>query len=899
MTTMRRLLWISLLACCGAASGPAAVDFQREIQPILRKCLPCHGRDEGSRQANFRLDSFENATGATGGYPGITPGDSAASRVIVRVKDPKHPMPPAGDRLTAGEMGLLEQWIDAGANYKRHWSFEKPARPDVPKLTSDWTRNEIDGFVLARLEKEGLKPSEQADRYTLIRRLALDLTGLPPDPALVEKFVADDSPDAYERVVDTLLNSPHFGERWARVWLDLARYADSQGYEKDRLRTMWPYRDWVIRALNANMPFDRFTILQLAGDLLPVPTQDQLIATGFHRNTMTNTEGGTDDEEFRDAAVKDRVATTGQVWMGLTVGCAQCHSHKYDPISHTEFYQLYAFFNQTADSDKGDDRPTLEVDHLDVDDIEKDAVSTLIMRDLPPDERRETHVEERGSFLSPGEKVEPGVPAAFNAFPDSWPRNRLGLAKWIVSKDNPLTARVAVNRMWARLFGVGIVETEEDFGTQGMPPSNPELLDWLATEFMRLDWDVKGILKTMVLSATYRQSSDLAPELEKKDPKNRLLARGPRFRLSAEMVRDQALAASGLLNGKLYGPPVMPWQPNGIWQVVYSSEAWRTSEGDDRYRRSLYTLWRRTSPYPSMTTFDAPSGEVCTVRRIRTNTPLQALVTLNDPTLMEAAQRLAARAEEKKPADTAERLFRLALVRPPTEAEVERVVQLHDDAEKELSKDRERARELLHYDKVLYTEDRTVELVSDVRTDGAEWRYTIEKPSEDWALPGFNDSRWDKGAGAFGRMFKKEGDDEDPTKELEIATDWHSDELWLRKEFDVDEKGLTDLTIYARASAHFEAFLNGVPAADSVQESGTHTGYSVYPAAAKTIRPGKNVLAVRVFRSRPPEAGQHVDIGLQALRPADLTKSRDEADRAAWVVAANVVLNLDETLTKR
>ena len=881
------------MACFAAPAASAAVDFQREVQPILKKCLPCHGRDEHARQANLRLDSLEHATGSSGGHPGIAPGDSANSRVVIRVKDPERPMPPTGERLSPRQVEILEQWIDDGARYERHWSFEKPVRPELPEVSrADWPRNEVDRFVLSRLERESLEPSETADRHTLIRRLALDLTGLPPDPELVQAFVEDESPAAYEKVVDKLLNSPHFGERWARVWLDLARYADSQGYEKDNLRTVWPYRDWVIRALNANMPFDRFTLLQLAGDLLPVPTQDQLIATGFHRNTMTNTEGGTDDEEFRDAAIKDRIATTGQVWMGLTVGCAQCHTHKYDPITHQEFYQLYAFFNQTADADKPDDRPVLE--------LEKD-VSTPIMRELPLEERRETFIHERGSFLSPGEKVAPATPVAFNAFSEEWPRNRLGLAKWIVSKDNPMTARVAVNRIWARLFGVGLVETEEDFGTQGLPPSHPELLDWLATEFMRLDWDVKGVLKTMVMSATYRQASDISPELEQRDPKNRLLARGPRVRLSAEMVRDQALAVSGLLNRELYGSPVMPWQPDGIWQVIYSSKQWETSEGDDRYRRALYTLWRRTSPYPSMTTFDAPSGEVCTMRRVQTNTPLQALVSLNDPTLMEAAQRLATSAGDAgAPEEKAKSLFERVLVRPPSEDETGRLVDLYEGARAELERDRQRAKELLHYDQVLYTEDRTVDLIADARQGGVKWRYTTTDPGEGWERPDFDDSGWAEAPGAFGRMFRGENDDEDPNKEFQIETNWEADHLWLRREFDVDDEGLSEFSVNVRAFAHFEAFLNGEPAADSVRETNLHTDYAVYPAAEKAARPGKNVLAVHAFRSRPPESGQHVDVGLTALRPPDLGGPNPRAaDEAAWVVVANVLLNLDETLTKR
>ena len=883
-----------LLGFALVPAARAAVDFQRDIQPVLNKCLACHGRDEPSRQANLRLDTFEDATGRNGGHPGITPGDAAASRVIVRVKDDERPMPPTGERLTDREIAMLEEWIDYGAEYERHWSFTPPERLDPPAVSNaSWVRNPIDAFVLARLDQEGLQPSPEADRHTLARRLGLDLIGLPPDAKLVEAFVeAEDADKGYEELVDALLNSPAYGERWARVWLDLARYADSQGYEKDRLRTIWPYRDWVIRALNDNMPFDRFTLLQLAGDLLPVPTEDQLIATGFHRNTMTNTEGGTDDEEFRDAAVKDRVATTGQVWMGLTVGCAQCHTHKYDPITQREFYQLYAFFNQTADADKPNDEPRLEI---------TDDVSTPIFRELPADERRETFIHLRGSFLNPTDAVEAGVPAAFHGFPEDLPKNRLGLAKWIVSGDNPLTARVTVNRLWARLFGTGIVETEEDFGTQGTPPSHPELLDWLATELMRLDWDVKGTLKTIVMSATYRQASDVTPELAERDPKNRLLARGARFRLSAEMVRDQALAASGLLSKKMYGEPVMPWQPDGIWQVIYSPDRWTTSEGEDRYRRSLYTLWRRTSPYPAMTTFDAPSGEICTVRRIRTNTPLQALVTLNDPTLLEAAQRLALGVEAETPDERAARMFEAALVRPPTGAEVERLVALHGEARAELAADPESAVELVNFDRLLYTDGRVATLVADVRgeTPAAEWRYTTEAPGADWTNPGFKDRSWARGRGAFGILFKDEDDDEDPNEKLEIQSRWDGDDLWLRTEFRVDEAELDDFRLYVRASAHFEAFVNGVPAADSVQETGEHVDYKLHSAAAAAIQPGKNTLAVRVFRSRPPESGQHIDIGLQAVRPPDLPSRENAADDAAWVAVANVILNLDETLTKR
>ncbi|MBL8295671.1 MAG: DUF1549 domain-containing protein, partial [Bryobacterales bacterium] len=443
---------------CLPALAQTTVDYQRDVRPLLAKrCLACHGPDEHGRQAGLRLDTREGATAAGG----IVPGASARSKVFARITDARRPMPPAGERLNAAEVELIKRWIDQGANYARHWAFEKPKRHAAPAVTrSDWPRNPIDHFVLARLEQEKLEPSPEADKHTLARRVALDLTGLPPSPALLRSFVEDTSAGAYERLVDTLLASPAYGERWARVWLDLARYADTQGYEKDSNRTIWPYRDWVIRAFNNNMPFDQFTAKQLAGDLLPSPSQDDWIATGFHRNTMTNTEGGTDDEEFRDTAVKDRVAVTGQVWMGLTWGCAQCHTHKYDPIAHNEFYQLYAFFNQTEDADKPSDEPVLKFENA----------STLILKELAGDKRRVTHIQNRGNFLDPGERVEAGTPKAFHPMGDDVPRNRLGLAKWLVSSENPLTARVTVNRFWARLFGRGMVETEEDFGTQGAAP---------------------------------------------------------------------------------------------------------------------------------------------------------------------------------------------------------------------------------------------------------------------------------------------------------------------------------------------------------------------------------------------------------------------------------------------
>lgn len=890
---LRRTSIAAALALTISGVAGASPDFQSEVRPILQKCLPCHGPDEHSRMANLRLDSHEAATGQDGGYAGLVPGDSSASRILARVTAETNPMPPTGDRLSAAEIATLRQWIDAGAEYQRHWAFDRPVTPDLPEVADEaWPSNPIDYFVLAKLEAADLAPSGEADRHSLARRLSLDLTGLPPKPESVEKFVSDRSADAYERFVAGLLDSSAYGERWASVWLDLARYADSMGYEKDTLRTIWPYRDWVVRALNKNMPFDEFTVQQLAGDLLPEPTDDHFIATGFHRNTMNNTEGGTDDEEFRDEAVKDRIATTGQVWMGLTVGCAQCHSHKYDPISHEEYYSLYAFFNQTEDADTNDDNPKLTV---------SEGVTTPILRELPAEDQRETFVHNSGNFRNLGQRVTAGVPAAFYPLPQGAPANRLGLARWITSAENPLTARVTVNRLWARLFGKGIVTTEEDFGTQGEPPTHPQLLDWLATEFVRSGWDVKAMLTTMVTSSTYRQTSNVTPDRLEADPDNTLLSRGPRFRLSAEMLRDQALAASGLLSAKIGGPPVMPWQPEGIWQVVYSSKQWETSPGEDRYRRALYTLWRRTSPYPAMTTFDAPSGETCTIRRIRTNTPLQALVTLNDPTLMEAAQHLAKRSANLGKSSAEERLdhiFRHVLARPPSDQESKRLLELRDTAAGELRQDRDNALKLAHYDDVLYAGERRVALVGDTRGDAPIWRYTTDQPSEQWAAPEFDDASWRTGPSAFGFASKDSADDSDPYASS-IGTHWDTSDLWTRLEFELTDAEVEDFRFEVRNSAAFHAYINGVFAAQDLDGSGSYAPYGLTPEALRSLRPGRNVLAVHAVHTGLSDAPRHIDLGLTMLQRPDLPDSTSTPDEAAWVAVANVVLNLDEALTKQ
>jgi hypothetical protein len=756
-------------------SAVPPVQYAREIQPILSgNCFGCHGPDEKARKAGLRLDVATLATRVLkSGSRAIVPGDSKKSELVARIyATDSERMPPKGShkKLKASEKALLKRWIEEGAEYQPHWAFIPPKRPALPVTkTKGWARNGIDHFVLARLEKEGLKPAPEADRYALARRVSLDLTGLPPSIAAVEAFIADKSPEAYEKFVDRLLASPAYGERWAQLWLDLARYADSNGYADDRPRTIWKYRDWVIDALNANMPFDRFTIEQIAGDLLPSPTQAQLLATAFHRNTLTNDEGGTDDEEFRAAAVVDRVNTTMQVWMGLTMACAQCHDHKYDPISQEEYFRFYAILNQTEDSDKPDNRPLLATPtpeqekqkaKLQADlavvqkvlatlelpavlecweaDLKRDKlppqllkilatdrarrtpaqqaelakyrralspgynrmdqrlkalqkqlaaiqpVTTPIMRELPEKQRRKTRIHKRGNFLDLGKEVMPGVPAVFHPLPKDRPADRLRLAEWLVDQANPLTARVAVNRYWEQVFGVGLVENSEDYGIRGKPPIHPELLDWLATEFIALKWDTKKLLRLMVTSATYRQTSRVTAALVERDPDNRLFARGPRFRSSAEVIRDQALFVSGLLSPKMGGPPVRPPRPKLKLNAAFGGATdWETSPGEDKVRRALYTFWRRTTPYPSMVTFDAPGRNVCAVSRPRTNTPLQALVTLNDPVYVEAAQALARRMVREGGVGVSDRAsygFRLCLSRPPRPEELRRLNDLYQQA---------------------------------------------------------------------------------------------------------------------------------------------------------------------------------------------------------------------------
>ena len=697
------------------------MEFNRDIRPVLnRRCLSCHGGVKRASGLGLRFRE-EALAPARSGRRAVVPGRPEESEILARVghEDPGERMPPEGEPLSGVEIERLTEWIRGGAEWGVHWAYVAPRAGEIPGVEDPgWERDPLDRFVLARLEREGLEPAPPADPAVWLRRVSLDLTGLPPSPAELEEFLADASEAGRERVVDGYLESPHFGERWAAMWLDLARYADTKGYEKDGGRTIWRYRDWLVEAFNRDMPYDRFTVEQMAGDLLARASDEQRIATAFHRNTMTNDEGGTDDEEFRVAAVIDRVNTTFEVWMGTTLSCAQCHDHPYDPFEQHEYYEFMAFLNNTADADHPSEQPTLETysppdrqrrkELLEQRAAAEEAprrttaetlalaaelaaieeglaalrpVSTPVLSEIPPTEARVTRVFDRGNWLAPLEEVAPGVPAALPPFGNDRPLDRLGLAQWMVDPGHPLTARVAVNRFWEQLFGVGLVETLEDFGTQGEAPSHPRLLDWLAVRFMNdQHWSVKQFLRAVVLSATYGQSSAVTPEKLERDPRNRLLARGPRFRLSAEQVRDVALSASGLLNPALYGPSVMPVQPDGIWQSVYSGETWETSEGGDRYRRGVYTYWKRTSPYPSMVTFDAPTREFCVSRRIRTNTPLQALITFNDPVYVEAAEALASRMEAEGGPTLEDRIrygFRLVQARAPHPADVEELVLLH------------------------------------------------------------------------------------------------------------------------------------------------------------------------------------------------------------------------------
>ena len=846
-----------MLAACHSRKK---VDFSTEVKPILNKhCISCHGgvKQNGGFSVLFR----EEALGITkSGKAAIVPGHPEKSEFIRRLtcRDPKERMPQKGEPLTGAEVDILTQWVKQGAEWGEHWAYVSPEKipvPDIPVANG----NDIDHFIQEKLKEEGLQPSPEADKMTLLRRVSLDLTGLPPSLEMARQFAGNNDPEAYEKIVDSLLQSPHYGERWAAMWLDLARYSDTKGYERDDSRKIWRYRDWVIDAFNNDMPYDSFAIEQLAGDLLPNATNDQLIATAFNRNTMTNDEGGTLDEEFRTSAVMDRVSTTMDVFQGITIACVQCHSHPYDPFHFEDYYKLLAFLNNTRDEDTHMEHPKLRLyDSVSTAEVRQvsdwvaqygtpdqlhnvqefmkvlepkvhahnadqyingalqdtkymgvrnngscrlpqqkldgktqvlmnywtgskggavefrldslhgrtiitqqlaptngrkaismplppltgthdlylvfrnasispaepvcmvewfafredipgkgkpgyDKINTEMMTlinenpddvpvmiENPPEMARTTNVFERGNWMVKGPAVTPDVPHSLNPFPANAPRNRLGLAMWMTDTKNPLTARVMVNRCWEQIFGTGIVETLEDFGSQGFLPSHPKLLDFLAYKFMHdYDWHIKPLLREIVLSAAYKQTSKSTPALQEKDPANRLLARGPHFRLTAEEIRDQALTVSGLLNPKLHGPSIMPYQPANIWQSVWNGATWKKADDGNQYRRAIYVFQKRTSPYPSMLSFDGSSREVCTQRRIRTNTPLQALVTLNDPVYVETAVALARHMQKNGGKDIAACIrwgYQTALYKPLPDSKLAVLQKLYTEALQEYHK---------------------------------------------------------------------------------------------------------------------------------------------------------------------------------------------------------------------
>jgi hypothetical protein len=677
---------------------PDTVSYNFNIRPIFSdKCFKCHGPDANKREAGLRLDIPEEAFKALQDNPkahALVAGDPSSSEVYLRITsdDSTQMMPPPASnlkRLTGYETDLIKKWIKQGAKYEKHWAFIPPKAAPLPKVNNtSWPKNQIDFFVLSNLEKKNIDPNPEADKERLLKRVSLDLTGLPPSLQLMDSFLADNSANAYEKVVDKLLQSPAYGEKMTLHWLDVARYADSHGYQDDNYRSQWPWRDWVIHAFNENLPYDKFITWQLAGDLMPNGTKEQLLATGFNRNHKITEEGGVIDEEYRISYVTDRTNTFGKALLGVTMECAHCHDHKYDPFSQKEYYQLFAFFNNV--NEKGitsvvggpetyAKKPMMQITNEDVRSIlkfvNKPDTNKLIVS-VMGDTVRKTFLLKRGNYDALGEEVQPGTPKAILPFPTSYPKNRLGLAEWLLNKQNPLTARVFVNQQWQEIFGRGIVKSAGDFGMQGDLPKNAALLDWLSVDFRDHGWDMKRLVKQMVMSATYRQSAVMSAEKLKLDPNNELLSYSSRSRLPAELVRDVVLASSGLLNKSIGGPSVNPYQPPGLWEMASSGRGqlatYKQVHGPNLYRRGMYTLIKRTVPPASMGIFDASNRDQCEVGRLRTNTPLQALVMMNDPTVLEAARVLAAELLSKNTPvkDKVYKAFRVIVCRKPNEKEM-------------------------------------------------------------------------------------------------------------------------------------------------------------------------------------------------------------------------------------
>lgn len=712
------LLGILLLHACGKSRPtgeeerlPDQVSYNLHIRPILSdNCFACHGPDANKREAGLRLDIEKEAFKTLQDNPkahAIVPGDVKRSELYARVvsTDRSEQMPPPESNLTLSkhQITLIEKWIKQGAAYEPHWAFMAPQSPALPNVKlSSWAHNEIDYFILTEQENRRLVPNGEADKETLLRRLSLDLTGLPPSLKLMERFLSNQSENAYEALVDELLSSKAYGEKMAVHWMDVARYADSHGYQDDNFRSQWPWRDWVIHAFNKNLPYDAFITWQLAGDLLPNPTKEQILATGFNRNHKITEEGGVIDEEYRVEYVVDRTNTFGKAIIGITMECAQCHDHKYDPISQKDYFQLYAFFNNIKEvgheSNIGGPNtyakhPKIEITNEDLSGIlsfinKKDTLGLIVsvMGDL--DSIRPTHILERGVYDAPGERVQPAMPGSILNFSDSLPKNRLGLTQWLFDPNNPLTARVFINRMWKEVFGKGLVETVGDFGMQGDLPTHPELLDWLAVDFRENGWDIKRLMKQLVTSATYRQTAAIATDKRSLDPSNAYYTRAPRERIKAEFVKDLVMSSSGLLVTEVGGPSVKPYQPSGLWEAAASSGAkfgllgtYIQDTGTDLYRRGLYTFIKRTLPPPGMIIFDASNRDTCEPERTTTNTPLQALLMMNDPMVLEASRVLAARLLEEggDVQQKLEKAFKLIVNRHPLSTEIKIFTDYYND----------------------------------------------------------------------------------------------------------------------------------------------------------------------------------------------------------------------------
>ena len=725
----------------------AELNFNRDIRPILSEtCFHCHGPDRATRKAGLRLDQQDSAMSV------IVPGDADASELVARIlssdADVQMPPPGCGKELSRDQRNRLTQWISDGAPFDLHWSFIPPKRAAIPKeapgdaaeprqwIAGDWSSNPIDAFVLHRMKAAGFSPTAPADRAELIRRVSFDLTGLPPTPSQIDAFLQDDSPNAFAKVVSSLMASPRYGEHKALPWLEAARYADTDGYQNDRYRYQHVWRDWVIDAFNQNMPYDQFITEQIAGDMLPDATLRQQIASGFGRNHRINSEDGSIPEEWRIANVVDRVDTFGTVFLGLTIECSRCHDHKYDPVSQQEYYQLFAYFNNIAEwgvgPNNGNSPPFIEVpsswphlapqedrkmtpDEVVLKSARKNAgnglqrpqagspTTVMVMHEL--EKPRPTYVLIRGEYNVPDKSnpFSPAVPAAFAtnrsaAGPTREPRNRLELANWLTRGDHPLTARVAVNRVWQQFFGVGLVESSDNFGSQGTPPTHPELLDFLALELVRNDWNLRTIERLILSSSTYQQSSAVSPEQFQRDPKNQYLSRGPRMRLSGFVLRDQALQLSGLLTNRIGGPSAKPYMPPKIWSAI-SNNKYEEDAGENLYRRSLYTYWRRTIPPPTMMNFNAAAREVCIVRTQQTNTPLQALTLMNNKLFIEAARGMASRmileSGSSRAGEQIEFGFRLACGRSPSHSELQILVHTHANFLKQFRAAPDDARKLL------------------------------------------------------------------------------------------------------------------------------------------------------------------------------------------------------------